>query len=78
MSKLLVDARRVSRYGSMELRQCPRRRLFTKIRMEIIHYLSQSFMGFDALDIEETLPKALWTQVLTALTSNFGLVALVQ
>ena len=28
--------------------------------------------------IQETLPKALRTQVLTALTSNFGLVGLVQ
>ena len=30
------------------------------------------------LNLKKTLPKALRTQVLTALTSNFGLVALVQ
>ena len=28
--------------------------------------------------LEKTFPKALWTQALTALTSNFGLVGLVQ
>ena len=40
-------------------------------------YLSD-VLDYVQLDKKETLPKALQTQVLTALTSNFGLVGLVQ
>ena len=35
-------------------------------------------VGIRGSGMKKTLPKALWTQALTALTSNFGLVGLVQ
>ena len=40
--------------------------------------LMQGCMTVNALKSTKTLPKALRTQALTALTSNFGLVGLVQ